>query len=218
MRIRNVLPGALLALSCTILATTTASADPAGAKEFVMGRHSKIKQLVEDHESDAKVKAEMEKFVDYDELARRTMGKPCPTTVPKCTNYFDQISKDKQVELTAAIHALLEKNYLKNMKKAKRYSVEYTAAVEYKGAGGADEGLAKVKTVATDTNDPRASTISIAYVIKEEDGKYRAVDLITEGSSMVKNYYDQNAKTMKSDGIDALIAKYKKKTAKISTD
>ena len=211
MRIRNVVSSALAALSLTVLATT-ASADVAGAQSFVEKEHSRIKKLVEDNAPSSEVKQAMDALVDYDDLARRTMGKPCPTQVPQCTNYFDQITPDKQKELTAAIRALIEKNYLKNMKKSRDYEVTYKSAKE------AGEGFTKVRTEAKNKTKPRDPAVLIDYVVKQENGKYYAIDFITEGSSMVKNYYDQNAKIMTKDGIDALIAKYKKKAAKETTE
>lgn len=222
MRIRNAPSGAgrllptktwgpLLALSFTVLATT-ASADVAGAQTFVEKEHGHIKKLVEENAPSSEVKQAMDALVDYDDLARRTMGKPCPTQVPQCTNYFDQISPEKQKELTAAIRALIEKNYLKNMRKSKDYDVTYKSAKE------TGEGLAKVRTEAKNKVKPRDPSVLIDYVVKFDNGKYYAIDFITEGSSMVKNYYDQNAKIMQKDGIDALIAKYKKKAANVSTE
>lgn len=211
MRIPNVLSGALLALSCTVLATN-ASADVAGAQSFVEKEHGHIKKLLEQNAPHAEVKTAMDAMVDYDDLARRTMGKPCPTQIPQCTNYFDQISADKQKELTAAIRSLIEKNYLKSMKKSREYEVTYKSAKE------TGEGLAKVRTEAKNKTKPRDPAVLVDYVIKLENGRYFAVDIVTEGSSMVKNYYDQNARIMQKDGIDALIAKYRKKAANVSTE
>lgn len=211
MRIRNAASGALVALSFAVIATT-AAADVAGAQTFVEKEHGHIKKMLEDRAPATQVKAAMDHMVDYDDLARRTMGKPCPVAISQCTNYYDQISPDKQKELTTAIRALIEKNYLKNMKKSRDFDVTYRTGKE------AGEGLSKVRTEAKNKTKPRDPAVLVDYVVKLENGRYYAVDFVTEGSSMVKNYYDQNAKIMQKDGIDALIRQYKKKAANVTVE
>lgn len=209
MRIPSFVSGALLAITCTVL-TTTASADVAGAQSFVEKEHSRIKKMVETNAPTTEIRGAMDTMVDYDELARRTMGKPCPITVPQCTNWFDKISEAKQKELVSLVKQLVEKNYLKNMKKTRDYDVSYRSAKE------AGENLAKVRTEAKNKAKPRDPAVQVDYVIMSQGGSYRVIDIVTEGSSMTKNYYDQSNKMMsnESQGIDYLLQKYRNKVAK----
>lgn len=213
MRIPNLVSGALLAISCTFLATT-ASADVAGAQSFVEKEHSRIKKLVENNAPQTEIKGAMDTMVDYDELARRTMGKPCPTTVPQCTNWFDKIPEAKQKELVSLVKQLVEKNYLKNMKKTREYEVAYRSAKE------TGENLAKVRTEAKNKTKPRDPAVQVDYVIMTQGDRYKVIDIVTEGSSMTKNYYDQSNKMMSNpaQGIDYLLEKYRNKIAKNDTD
>jgi phospholipid transport system substrate-binding protein len=215
MRIRSVpaLHAAFLALSFTVLASA-ATADVAGAQQFVEKKHGRIKELVEKNASSGEIKTVMDEMVDYDELARRTMGKPCPVTVPQCTNWFDKVPEAKQKELTSLVKQLVEKNYLKNMKKSRQYAVQYKSAKE------AGEHLAKVRTEAKNNDKPREPAVQVDYVIMEQGSAYKVIDIVTEGSSMTKNYYDQSNKMMlnTAQGIDYLLEKYRKKIAKPATD
>ena len=57
-------------------------------------------------------------MVDYDELASRTLGKPCPPAVPSCSNHWDKdLTAEQRTEVTGLLRQLVEKNYRKNLNK-----------------------------------------------------------------------------------------------------
>ena len=99
MRFRTFFSAAALALSCTFVAGG-ALADVDAAKAFVKDKHSSIKELVEKGSPSDKVKEAMGGMVDYDQLAMRTMGSPCPLAVPQCTNHWKDLSADQKKEVT----------------------------------------------------------------------------------------------------------------------
>jgi ABC-type transporter MlaC component len=175
----------MLALSCTLLAGS-ASADVDGAKTFVEKEHGQIKKLVESNAPSDDVRKAIDGMVDYDELAKRTLGKPCPPTVPQCTNHWDaDLTAEQRTEITGLLRKLVEKNYHKNLNKTRDYDISY------RGAKDAGENLSKIRTEAKSKVKLRDPAVQVDYVILGSGDRYRVVDIITEGSSMTKNYYDQ---------------------------
>jgi phospholipid transport system substrate-binding protein len=219
MRIRHFLPAALLVISSTTLAFA-AAADVAGAETFVKAEHGELKKLVDAQAPDDQVRARIDQMVDYDELARRTMGKPCPQGVSACKNHWDELSGEQQRELSTHLRKLVEKNYRKNLRKTRKYEVTYTGAREQ------GENVSRIKTKAARScseactpEEKREPPVLIDYVILGTGGGYKVVDIVTEGSSMTKNYYDQFHRMLTTDGqgYPYLIQKLKDKIAKGET-
>ena len=209
MRIRHFLPAALLAFSVATIAAA-ASADVAGAQTFVEREHGQIKKLVEANAPSAQVSRAIDDMVDYDELARRTMGSPCPLTVPSCTNHWKDLNDEQRREVTALLRKLVEKNYHKNLNKTRDY------VISYRGAKGQGENLAKIRTEAKSKVKPRDPAVQVDYVIMGAGSNYKVIDIITEGSSMTKNYYDQFHRmlTTANQGYPYLVQKLRDKVNK----
>lgn len=192
-RVRQILSAAALALSCTLVAGG-ASADVDGAKTFVEREHGQIKKLVEANAPSDDVRKAIDGMVDYDELSKRTFGKPCPATVPQCTNHWDELTAEQRTEVTSLLRKLVEKNYHKNLNKTRDYDIAY------RGAKDAGENLARIKTEAKSKLKARDPAVQVDYVILGTGDKYRVVDIVTEGSSMTKNYYDQFHRMLTTPG------------------
>lgn len=212
MRIRHFFSAALLALSVSTLAAA-ASADVAGAQTFVEKEHGNLKKLVEINADSGKVSQAIDGMVDYDELARRTMGLPCPPTIPNCTNHWKDLNGDQQKEVTSLLKKLVEKNYHKNLNKTRDYDISYRGAKEQ------GENLAKIRTEAKSKAKPRDPAVQVDYVIMGSGANYKVIDIVTEGSSMTKNYYDQFHRmlTTGGQGYPYLVQKLKDKIAKNET-
>ena len=209
MRIRHFLPAALLAFCVTTLAAA-ASADVAGAQSFVEREHGQIKKLVEAGAPSAEVSKAIDGMVDYDELARRTMGSPCPPTIPSCVDHWKDLNGEQRAEVTSLLRKLVEKNYHKNLTKTRDYEITY------RGAKDAGENLSKIRTEAKSKAKPRDPAVQVDYVIMGNGSQYKVIDIITEGSSMTKNYYDQFHRmlTTAGQGYPYLVQKLKDKIAK----
>jgi len=206
MRLRHFVAAAALALS-PLLVAGNAAADVAGAQTFVEREHSQIKKLVEANASQDQVRAAIDGMVDYDELAKRTLGKPCPPTVPSCTNHWDELKPEQRTEVTGLLRQLVEKNYRKNLNKTKNYEVSY------RGAKEVGENVSKIRSEAKSKEKPRDPAVQVDYVILGNGDRYRVIDIVTEGSSMTKNYYDQFHRmlTTAGQGYPYLVQKLKDK-------
>ena len=208
MRLRHFFSAAALALSCTFIAGG-ALADVDGAKSFVEREHTQIVKLVEGNAPSDDVRKAIDNMVDYDQLAMRTLGKPCPPTVPSCTNHWDDLTAEQRTEVTGLLRKLVEKNYHKNLNKTKDYDISY------RGGKEAGENLSKIKTEAKSKLKPRDPAVQVDYVVLMTGDKYRMIDIVTEGSSMTKNYYDQFHRmlTTEGQGYGYLVQKLKDKIA-----
>ena len=207
---------AAVALSCTFVAGG-AFADVDAAKAFVQEKHSNIKELVEKGSPSEKVKEAMGGMIDYEQLARRTMGSPCPPAVPQCTNHWDGepakdvpgLTAEQKKEVTDLLKSLVEKNLHKNLNKTKDFEVSYSGAKEV------GENVSKIKTEAKSKQKPRDPAVQVDYVILGTGDKYRVIDIVTEGSSMTKNYNDQFHRMLTTDtqGYAYLVQKLRDKIA-----
>ena len=193
MRFRQTISAAALALSCTFVAGG-AFADVDGAKTFVERETNQIKKLVEGNAPSSDVSKAIDNMVDYDQLAMRTLGKPCPPSVPSCVNHWDDLTPEQRTEVTGLLRKLVEKNYHKNLNKTRDYDVSY------RGGKEAGENLSKIKTEAKSKVKPRDPAVQVDYVILANGDKYRVIDIVTEGSSMTKNYYDQFHRMLTTTG------------------
>lgn len=209
MRIRHFFSAAFLVLSVTTLAFA-ASADVAGAQGFVEKEEGQIRRLVEANAPNEQVRTAIDSMVDYEELARRTMGAPCPLTVPSCTNHWKDLNDDQRREVTGLLRQLVEKNTKKNINKTRDYNVTY------RGAREQADNLSKIRTEAKSKTKPRDPAIQVDYVVMGMGNGYKVIDIVTEGSSMTKNYYDQFHRmlTNSSQGYPYLVEKLRKKVAK----
>lgn len=211
MRFRSfaakLLPSLTLAFALT--QSGAAHADSAGAQAFVQREHASLKKMVDANTPDDQVRKAISAFVDYDELAKRSLGKPCPLTAPGCKNHWDELTEAQRDEVKAQLTQLVALNYLNNLKKTRDYDVTFL------GAKDQGDSLAKVRTEAKNKAKQRDPAVTVDYVILESGSNYKAIDIITEGSSLTKNYYDQIHKmlTTQGQGYPYLIQKLKEKVA-----
>lgn len=193
MRLRHLLAACLMTLSVATAGGASAAADVNGAKTFIEREHGKLKGLVDADASADRVKQAIDAMLDYDELARRTLGKPCPVGIPSCTNHWDQLTPEQRSEITGLLKQLVESNLRKNVRKTKNYEVTYAGSREV-GA------LAKIRTMAKAKDNPREPPVQIDYMIQASGDTYRIVDVHSEGSSMTKNYYTQFHRMLTTPG------------------
>lgn len=192
MRFRQVFRGLLLGLTVTTL-SFAAAADTAGAQQFVEREHKKVHGLVNSNAPQAEVTKAIDGMVDYDEIAQRALGKPCPATITDCTNHWDPLTDAQKTEVRDLFRQLVEKKYRDNAYKTKDFDVSYRGAKE---AGG---DMTKVRTEAQNKLKPREPPVRVDYVVRGSSN-YKVVDLVTEGSILSKNYYDQSHKMLTTPG------------------
>ena len=217
MRTKRFFPmAASLAFAVSLAIAAPAIAQDAGAQTFVESEHTQINTLLHQPSSagrDAQINHTLDGMVDYDELARRAFGNPCPAAEAACQNHWADLTDAQKAEATSKLKQLVEKNYRKNLVKTLDYDITYKGAKD-------QGGETRVRTEAKSKAKPRDPAVQVDYVVRASPtpgsaGAYRIVDIVTEGSSLTKNYYDQFDKKLKdpSLGYANIVQKLREKIA-----
>lgn len=199
-----------LVLSAALFAPAQAHADVNGAQSFVQAQQSKLLGYVKQGAAgSAQIGPTMDAMIEYDLLAQRTFGNPCARNVSTCVNHWNELTPAQRTEATSLLRKLVVKNYQKNLKRTLDYDVTYKSAQEQ----GKD---VRVRTSNKSRTKPREAPYTIDYVVIESSSGYRVVDIVTEGSSLVKNYYEQFHKMLATpgQGYPYIVKKLNEKLAK----
>ena len=182
------------------------------AHSFIEQEHTRLLQLLHQPPSgsrDSEVDQALDDFVDYEELTHRAFGEPCPVTVPSCEDLWGKYDEKQKHELKDLLAQLVRKSYRKNLTKTLDYDVSYR--------GSRDSGEdTRVLTEAKSKSNAHEPAVRVDYVVKQTPRGYRVVDIVTEGSSLTKNYYEQFRKKMDNpnDGYPNIVQKLREKITK----
>jgi ABC-type transporter MlaC component len=182
------------------------------AQTFVQKEQQRLHELLRQPASptrDANVNKQLETDLDLEEMVHRSFGQPCPSTLPTCVNHWDKLGDAQRKEVSGLLHRLVERTYRRNLEKTLDFEIAYKGSKE-------QAGESRVRTEAKSKLKPRDPPVQIDYVLKGAGGgAYRIVDIVTEGSSVTKNYYDQFHKmlTTADQGYPYLVKKLNDKLA-----
>jgi phospholipid transport system substrate-binding protein len=171
----------------------------AEAENFVKGKHTELTELVSKAKSkddEKKLDAAFDSVFDYDGLAKATLK-----------DTWEQRTPAERTEFTAVLKDLVRNSYRRNIKKTLGYEVDY------KGEQDGDAGKV-VRTVAHNKSNPREEPVSIDYVVHQVEGKWQIYDIVTEGSSLIRNYRNQFRKVIEKKGFNELLKRMKSKRDK----
>lgn len=171
----------------------------AEAENFVKGKHTELTELVskaKSKEDEKKLDAAFDAVFDYDGLAKATLK-----------DTWEQRTPAERADFTAVLKDLVRNSYRRNIKKTLGY------AVDYQGEQDGEAGKV-VHTVARNKTNAREEPVSIDYVVHQVDGKWQIYDIVTEGSSLIRNYRNQFRKVIEKKGFDELVKRMKAKRDK----
>lgn len=166
------------------------------AQTYVEKQNDTISRLLKQPATaarDTQISGTLDGYVDYDELTRRAFGEPCPST-KSCANHWAELDAKQKGEVRDLLKKLVEKNYRKNLIKTLDWDVNY------KGAKEGKPGESRVRTEAKNKVKPRDPSVQVDYVVRSSGGAFKVVDIVTEGSSLTKNYYDQFHRMLTNPG------------------
>jgi phospholipid transport system substrate-binding protein len=194
--IQAVLLSAALALGAPL-------AQAADAQDFMKAKQTELSALVKNTKTaadDKKLYAAFDEVLDYDVLARESLK-----------DYWDERKPEERVEFQETLKKLVRAAYKKSLKRIANYDVEY------QGESKAELGQ-MVRTVAKSRTNNREEAISLDYVVHEVSGKWRVVDVVTEGSSLLGNYRSQFRRIIKKQGFPELLRRMRTKLEKGEVD
>jgi phospholipid transport system substrate-binding protein len=182
------------------------------AEGFIKREHTQLEGMLHKPASaarDTEVNQGLDGFVDYDELTRRAFGEPCHPSLPNCEDIWASYEDEKKHEVGDLLRQLVRKSYRKNLTKTLDYEITYKGTKE-------QGGDVRVITEAQNKAKPHEPPVRVDYIVKQTASGFRVVDIVTEGSSLSKNYYDQFRKKMHDPalGYPDIVAKLKDKVAK----
>lgn len=126
-------------------------------------------------------------LLDFDTFAKATMGK-----------HWETLSKAERERYTAAMKGAMEANYLARMQ-AGNVDVDQVKSEILGEAKQAGQTIVKTKIHSGD------DTVAVDYVMEQGKKGPRAVDVITEGVSLVETYRDQINTLLPKKGVNGVI-------------
>jgi phospholipid transport system substrate-binding protein len=186
------------AVATTMVAPSEAFAGP--PTDVVKTKQGELFKLLEskDAASAKKIAGIFDEMLDYDGLARSSLG-----------DEWANLKEAEQKEFAGLLKQLVQQAYERNLRKTLAFDIEYVSEEKV------SDTVFVVKTKAKHKTDTREEPIEIDFrMVDKGGGKWRIEDINTEGVSLVSSYRSQFVKILKKDGYAALVKKMKEKIAK----
>jgi phospholipid transport system substrate-binding protein len=133
-------------------------------------------------------------FLDYGELARRSLAKHWDTLTPK-----------QREDFSNTLRELVERSYLKQLHGgAGGYNIKYEKEEKM-----GNEAL--VDATLHTTSRGKKVEVALQYKMLGKNGHWVVYDVLTDEQSMLENYRAEFNKIIQKDGFDALMKRMKKK-------
>jgi phospholipid transport system substrate-binding protein len=177
-------------------------------REALDSANSQIKQAVskpapKGSPAEKRMKDEVKKvvteFLDYAELARRSMGK-----------YWADRTDKERTEFTGILKDLIEASYLNKISGNADYQVEFLE----ENNEDAEDGDVLINTKIS----AKAGSVNVGYKMHQAGGKWVCFDLLIDDVSTLRNYKAEFNKIIKDQGYPALVNKMKDKLSEIKKD
>ncbi|HTM44710.1 MAG TPA: ABC transporter substrate-binding protein [Polyangiaceae bacterium] len=192
---RRVIPSLTLAVFLAALSPTPAWAGP-DAEQFIKDKQGELTTLLKRGKAtgqDGQVAKVFDTMLDYQTLAQDSLNE-----------HWSELSDQQKKEFSDILKRLVQRAYRHSLDKTLGYDVSYRGHVEK------DSGTL-VQTQASNRTNNREEPISIDYLLRDAGGQWLVVDIVTEGSSLVKSYRSQFNRIIKKEGFDALVRRMKAK-------
>ncbi len=186
--------GGWLALVLTLSVPALAGDDT--AQGFMKEKQAELAALVKKGpapENTKKVEGIFDAILDYDALAQGSLK-----------DHWASRTEAERREFQDTLKRLVQRAYRKNLDRTADYDVRFEGQTKE-----ADSFV--VRTVAQSRTNAREEPVSIDYVVHRVGGVYRITDIVTEGSSLVRNYQQQFNRIIKKDGFSELMRRMKTK-------
>ncbi len=140
----------------------------------------------------SEVKKLVGSFLDYGELAKRSLGK-----------HWDKLTPKQREEFVETLRQLVERSYLRQIHGSANYNIKYDKEEKNGSEATVD---ATLNTVARG----KKTKVALQYKMLWKD-HWVVYDVVTDEQSMLENYRAEFNKIINRDGFDALLKKMKHK-------
>lgn len=198
MRLRMLSVTALLLLWGTGQASAYAESPTSAIKRT----HSRINKLLgkktkkgtpADERVKQQVKKEVNAFLDFNELARRALGR-----------HWEARTENERTEFVDILKQLIERSYVKQLRSNLGYTIEYRKEA-------LDGKTASVVTAVKVKKNRRTTEIVIEYKMRKTSGGWMVYDVVTDEVSIVRNYRSSFNRIIRKESYEALVKKMRKK-------
>lgn len=174
------------------------SAAPADPIALIKAKYAEIQDVVARNPEPAAMRAGirtvMDTFVDYRELARRTLA-----------DQWERLDDRRRAEFVDEFKKMIQRTYVKRFNPNKKVEIEYHGQPERQQDG--------TVLVATTVRSGR-SEARVDYLFHHRTNQWWAFDVIIDDVSMVKNYRKQFHDILQREGFDGLMERIRRKNAK----
>ena len=180
-------------------------------REFVLRQERQLRTLLAAAAPAELVTRSVDSMFDHAELARRALGKPCPASLPDCTNHWDTLTCAQRTEITELVRRLADRNVARHLREILGFEIScYQSSIVLAG------GFSRVDTQAKSRTRPQEPPLNVDFILMPAGNEYRVINVVTEGSSMTKNYYDQfhGMLTAPDQGYAYMVAKLEAKASR----
>jgi len=185
-------------IAAVIAVTVPAVAADDSALSFMKERQTELVGLIHKGggaDNAKKIENTFDATLDYDALAQGSLE----------TQWAERSDAERK-EFQDTLKKLVQRAYRKNLDRTASYDVSFD------GESKQGDGML-VRTTAKSRTNVREEPISIDYIVHKAGPAWRVQDIITEGSSLVKNYRQQFTRIIKKDGFAELMRRMKAKLA-----
>ena len=185
-------------IAAALAMVTPAMAGDDSALSFMKDRQTELVTLIHKGggpENTKKIENTFDSILDYDALAQGSLE-----------SQWGERTDAERKEFSETLKKLVQRAYRKNLDRTASYDVSFD------GESKQGDGIL-VRTTAKSRTNAREEPISIDYVVHKVGSVWRIEDIITEGSSLVKNYRQQFTRIIKKDGFPELLRRMKAKLA-----
>lgn len=191
---------AWLAIALVLVCWTSSASAETGPRQVVEAANEQIHKLVtqdaregtpEAAERDRQLKTVVNDLLDLDFMAQDALGRTWSERTPA-----------ERQEYVSLMRQLVERSYLRQARSRVQYTVSF-------GAVDVDQahGRAEVETTLDVTTRGRREEIEVVYTMALRDGRWRVVDVETDGASTVRNYRAQFRRIIQQDGFGELLSR-----------
>lgn len=135
-------------------------------------------------------------FLDFEELARRALGR-----------HWEEISPKQRTEFVSVLRELIERNYIKQVHGQPDYQMHF----EKEEINGSE---ATVDASLDTSNDGKKVAVAMEYKLLYKGTRWLVYDVITDEQSMLENYRAEFNKIITKESFDALLKRMKKRLEK----
>jgi ABC-type transporter MlaC component len=149
-------------------------------------------------ETDARnseVRKTVDQFLDFEELARRSLNR-----------HWDGLTPKQRTEFVSTLRDLVDRNYLKQI----HGKPDYDLKLDNETKEGAGEATVH-GTLTTSTSKGKKVNVDLVYKTIYKGGHWGVYDVVTDEQSLLENYRAEFNKIIEKDGFDALLKRMRRK-------